>query len=81
MVMWSFVSESFHSAARLKANSIVACANWFCNFLLGLIFNSIRETIGVYAFLIFVVLGSALILFLFLFLPGKPVFQIFAQTY
>ncbi|KAK9869885.1 hypothetical protein WA026_003606 [Henosepilachna vigintioctopunctata] len=64
-IPWFLVSELFNQSARPTAASIAVFTNWFANFLVGLGFLPIKDAIGSYVFIIFIVLQLLFLLFIY----------------
>ncbi|KAJ8916729.1 hypothetical protein NQ315_013933 [Exocentrus adspersus] len=64
-IPWFLVSELFNQAARPTATSLAVCINWTANFLVGLAFLPLKELLGSYVFLIFLVLQVLFLLFIY----------------
>ncbi|KAB0797312.1 hypothetical protein PPYR_08306 [Photinus pyralis] len=54
-IPWFLVGELFNQSARPMATSLAVMTNWAANFAVGLGFPLIRDAIGPYVFVIFVV--------------------------
>ncbi|VDM54712.1 unnamed protein product [Angiostrongylus costaricensis] len=81
-IPWFFVSEIFFSNARANANSIATLTNWLSNVVVGLTFLPINNIIHQYSFLVFTVLLTLFIVFIFKYIPetkGKTTEQITAE--
>ncbi|KAI9265937.1 general substrate transporter [Sporodiniella umbellata] len=65
MVPFIILAESLPTYAIGSASSVCLAINWLCNFIIGLVFPSILNGIGPYAFLIFA--GFSFIAFVFIF--------------
>lgn len=63
------VSEIFRQEPRAAAMSFSLAFNWICNFILMLTFRFIQKGIEEYAYVIFVVILIASIVFIFFFVP------------
>ncbi|XP_050307370.1 solute carrier family 2, facilitated glucose transporter member 1-like isoform X2 [Anthonomus grandis grandis] len=64
-IPWFLVSELFNQSARPTASALAVCINWTANFLVGLAFLPLAKMMGAYVFLIFVVLQSLFLLFIY----------------
>uniref|UniRef100_A0A0K0DPE5 MFS domain-containing protein n=1 Tax=Angiostrongylus cantonensis TaxID=6313 RepID=A0A0K0DPE5_ANGCA len=83
-IPWFFVSEIFFSNARANANSIATLTNWLSNVVVGLTFLPINNIIHQYSFLVFTVLLTLFIVFIFKYIPetkGKTTEQIVAELH
>ncbi|VDM42003.1 unnamed protein product [Toxocara canis] len=68
-IPWFFVSELFDSGARGGANSIAANVNWTSNFIVGLSWEFLNQSLNQYAFLIFAGFLAFFIFFVFVYVP------------
>ena len=78
-IPWFFVTELFATSARPIASSIAVVTNWSANFLVGLAFLPIKEAIGPYVFVIFMVIQLLFVLYMKLVVPetkGKTIDEI-----
>ncbi|XP_018568459.1 solute carrier family 2, facilitated glucose transporter member 1 [Anoplophora glabripennis] len=64
-IPWFLVSELFNQAARPTAASLAVFVNWTANFLVGLAFLPLKDAMGSYVFLIFVVLQVLFLIFIY----------------
>ncbi|XP_054160488.1 solute carrier family 2, facilitated glucose transporter member 1-like isoform X3 [Oppia nitens] len=80
-IPWFLVAELFGVGARAMATSIAVSVNWTANFVVGLAFLPLQETMGGYVFVIFTVLLALFWLFVYKKVPetkGKTVEEIAA---
>nr|XP_020655472.1 solute carrier family 2, facilitated glucose transporter member 4 isoform X2 [Pogona vitticeps] len=68
-IPWFIVAELFSQGPRPAAMAVAGFANWTCNFIIGMSFQSIEEACGPYVFLIFAILLVAFAIFTFLKVP------------
>ncbi|THD24780.1 Solute carrier family 2 facilitated glucose transporter member 3 [Fasciola hepatica] len=68
-IPWFIVAEMFTQETRDVAISLAVLVNWLCNIVVGLIFLELVKSIGIYAFLPFLVILLGVIPFLYFFLP------------
>uniref|UniRef100_A0A3Q2PMV7 Solute carrier family 2 member 3b n=1 Tax=Fundulus heteroclitus TaxID=8078 RepID=A0A3Q2PMV7_FUNHE len=68
-IPWFIVAELFSQGPRPAAMAVSGCSNWTANFLVGLVFPKLEETIGAYVFLIFMVLLILFFIFTYLRVP------------
>ncbi|KAH8859733.1 Solute carrier family 2, facilitated glucose transporter member 3 isoform 3 [Schistosoma japonicum] len=68
-IPWFLVSELFTQENRDTAVSIAAAINWLCNAIVALIFPQLTIYIGIYAFIPFVCVLLAVLIFIQLYLP------------
>uniref|UniRef100_A0A9J2PMA2 Major facilitator superfamily (MFS) profile domain-containing protein n=1 Tax=Ascaris lumbricoides TaxID=6252 RepID=A0A9J2PMA2_ASCLU len=68
-IPWFFVSELFDSGARGGANSIAACVNWTSNFIVGISWEFLNQSLNQYAFLIFATFLAFFIFFVWVYVP------------
>ncbi|KAK4469240.1 hypothetical protein MN116_006812 [Schistosoma mekongi] len=68
-IPWFLVSELFTQENRDAAVSIAAAINWLCNGFVALIFPQLVTYIGIYAFIPFVCVLLAVLIFVGLYLP------------
>ncbi len=52
-IPWFFTTEVFNTQARPVATAITVTVNWFANFVVGLSFEPLENTIGPYVFVLF----------------------------
>ncbi|CAG9859239.1 unnamed protein product [Phyllotreta striolata] len=64
-IPWFLVSELFNQSARPTATSLAVCINWTANFIVGLAFLPLKDSIGSYVFLIFFVLQVVFFVFIY----------------
>ncbi|XP_068084549.1 solute carrier family 2, facilitated glucose transporter member 1 isoform X2 [Anabrus simplex] len=64
-IPWFLVSELFNQSARPAATSLAVAINWTANFIVGIAFLPIQESIGGYVFIIFAVLLALFVLFVY----------------
>lgn len=62
-------SELFDSMTRSAAMSLGSLASWSGNFLVGMLFPTLRTYMGPWVFLIFAIVCLSLSLFLYVYLP------------
>ncbi|CAG2110354.1 unnamed protein product [Medioppia subpectinata] len=80
-IPWFLVAELFGVGARAMATSIAVSVNWTANFIVGLVFLPLQETMGGYVFVIFSVLLALFWVFVYKKVPetkGKTVDEIAA---
>ncbi|VDK48992.1 unnamed protein product [Anisakis simplex] len=68
-IPWFFVSELFDSGARGGANSVAANVNWTSNFIVGLSWEFLNQSLKHYAFLIFACFQGFFIFFVYVYVP------------
>ncbi|KAL5013899.1 hypothetical protein ScPMuIL_008169 [Solemya velum] len=68
-IAFLIVPEIFRQEARSTANSIAQSFNWTCNFILMLSFRFIQEALGGYTYIIFIVILTLAITFVYVFVP------------
>ncbi|XP_072047275.1 solute carrier family 2, facilitated glucose transporter member 5-like isoform X1 [Amphiura filiformis] len=68
-VPFVIVPELWAQAPRPAAMSISVQTNWFCNFVVGITFSFIQESIEAYTFLVFMVFCLITSVFIFFFVP------------
>ncbi|CAO3681254.1 unnamed protein product [Rhizopus stolonifer] len=68
MVPFVILAESLPTYAVGSASSACLAINWLCNFIIGLIFPTILNACGAYAFLIFAGLSFVAFIFIFIFI-------------
>jgi len=81
-IPWFFVTELFSQSGRPIASSIAVAVNWSANFLVGLGFSPIQLAAGPYVFIIFIVLQTLFIIYVWLVVPetkGRTVEEVTAQ--
>ncbi|KAJ1651380.1 Bifunctional purine biosynthesis protein PurH [Dispira simplex] len=77
------MTESFPTYARSAASSWCMVINWFCNFIVGLIFPSLQSGLGDFTFVPFAVVTGLFTLFVLFFVPetkGKTPEDIIGET-
>ncbi|KAJ1964372.1 Bifunctional purine biosynthesis protein PurH [Dispira parvispora] len=80
---WLVMTESFPTYARSAASSWCMVINWFCNFIVGLIFPSLQSGLGDFTFVPFAVVTGLFTLFVLFFVPetkGKTPEDIIGAT-
>lgn len=78
-IAYFIASEMFEVAPRPAAMAWGSLANWGGNFLIGMSFQTMRDTIGAYSFLVFSAVTAALYVFVRLYFPetrGKTPAQV-----
>ncbi|KAL1922302.1 uncharacterized protein VTP21DRAFT_9841 [Calcarisporiella thermophila] len=68
-VPWLIVAELFPTYAVGAASSLAMGINWFCNFIVGLVFPTLKSALGDYTFVVFAVTNMLLFLFTFFLIP------------
>ncbi|XP_048373995.1 solute carrier family 2, facilitated glucose transporter member 4 isoform X1 [Sphaerodactylus townsendi] len=68
-IPWFIVAELFSQGPRPAAMAVAGFANWTCNFIIGMSFQSIADACGPYVFLLFAVLLLIFLGFTFLKVP------------
>ncbi|CAH8483852.1 unnamed protein product [Schistosoma turkestanicum] len=68
-IPWFIVSELFTQENRDAAVSIAAATNWLCNAIVALVFPQLVIYIGTYAFIPFICVLFAVLIFIGLYLP------------
>ncbi|XP_076451529.1 solute carrier family 2, facilitated glucose transporter member 3-like [Babylonia areolata] len=63
------VGEIFRQEPRAAAMSLSLAFNWICNFILMMIFPSMKDGMGEYTYVVFSVILGAAIVFIFFFVP------------
>ncbi|KAJ1994042.1 Bifunctional purine biosynthesis protein PurH [Dimargaris cristalligena] len=79
---WLFMTETFPTYAQSAASSWCMILNWFCNFIVGLIFPSLQSGLGDATFVPFAAITGAFTLFVLFFVPetkGKPVDEVISM--
>ncbi|XP_072376452.1 solute carrier family 2, facilitated glucose transporter member 1-like isoform X1 [Diabrotica undecimpunctata] len=64
-IPWFLVSELFNQSARPTATSLAVCINWTANFIVGLAFLPLANLLGSYVFVIFFLLQSVFLFFIY----------------
>ncbi|RKP37333.1 general substrate transporter [Dimargaris cristalligena] len=81
---WLFMTETFPTYAQSAASSWCMILNWFCNFIVGLIFPSLQSGLGDATFVPFAAITGAFTLFVLFFVPetkGKPVDEVISMLH
>ncbi|XP_061447175.1 solute carrier family 2, facilitated glucose transporter member 4 isoform X2 [Rhineura floridana] len=68
-IPWFIVAELFSQGPRPAAMAVAGCANWTCNFIIGMSFPSIADACGAFVFLIFAALLLAFLIFTYIKVP------------
>ncbi|KYO30475.1 hypothetical protein Y1Q_0007312 [Alligator mississippiensis] len=68
-IPWFIVAELFGQGPRPAAMALAGCANWTCNFLVGMTFPALADACGPYVFLLFAGLLLAFFLFTYFKVP------------
>ncbi|KAG0165485.1 hypothetical protein DFQ28_003017 [Apophysomyces sp. BC1034] len=69
MIPFVITAEVYPTYAVGAASSVALAVNWFCNFVIGLIFPTLQSACGPYVFLIFAGISFAVAFFIFFFVP------------
>ncbi|XP_063223869.1 solute carrier family 2, facilitated glucose transporter member 1-like isoform X2 [Bacillus rossius redtenbacheri] len=64
-IPWFLVSELFNQSARSAATSCAVAINWTANFIVGITFLPLEQVLHGYVFIIFAVLLSLFVLFVY----------------
>ena len=80
-IPWFFVTELFAQSGRPTATSIAVVTNWIANFMVGFLFEPLRQAMGGFVFLIFIVIQLVFIVYIKVAVPetkNRPIEEITA---
>jgi SP family facilitated glucose transporter-like MFS transporter 3 len=78
-IPWLIVAEMFDAKYVATAMSLSCIVNWICNFLVGLLFPYMNESLGAWCFMPFAIVLLATLVFTYTYLPethGRTVEEI-----
>ncbi|KAJ2958478.1 hypothetical protein NQZ79_g5941 [Umbelopsis isabellina] len=81
-IPWMITSEMSPTYAASSMGGIATCFNWSMNFLIGLIFPTLMDKMGSFAFVIFACILFVATIIMIIFLPetkGKSIEQIYGE--
>ncbi|KAH8551090.1 major facilitator superfamily domain-containing protein [Umbelopsis sp. PMI_123] len=81
-IPWMITSEMSPTYAASSMGAIATCANWSMNFLIGLVFPTLMDSMGSFAFIIFGCILFASTIITIIFVPetkNKPIEQVYAE--
>jgi MFS family permease len=81
-IPWMITSELSPTYAASSMGAIATCANWTMNFLIGLVFPTMMDSLNSFSFVIFGCILFVSTIITILFVPetkGKPIEQVYAE--
>lgn len=81
-IPWMITSEMSPTYAASSMGGIATCFNWTMNFIIGLIFPTLMDSMGSFAFVIFAAILFVATIIMMIFLPetkGKSIEQIYGE--
>ncbi|KAI9288382.1 major facilitator superfamily domain-containing protein [Umbelopsis sp. AD052] len=81
-IPWMITSELSPTYAASSMGAIATCANWSMNFVIGLVFPTLMDSLNSFSFIIFGCILFCSTIITILFVPetkGKPIEQVYAE--